>query len=96
MALIALAGAYIIWLQQGHTLTGNHTMDGGFSVLLGLYICSRPAGNAIDLIFYERNPFHRVVKEGSSMKWLALNILTLLMGWVVIYLGTTYLTNRAD
>jgi hypothetical protein len=95
-ALIVLAATYSIWFQQRHALTGNPTMDGTFSVLLGLYICSRPAGNAIDLFFYDRNPFHRMVTEWSSIRWLALNILTLLMGWVVIYLGTAHLTNRAD
>ena len=96
IALIAVAAAYGIWFQRRHTLTGNPTIDGALSVLLGLYICSRPAGNAIDLFFYERKPFHRVVTEWSSVIWLALNILTLLVGWAVIFLGTTHLTSRAE
>jgi hypothetical protein len=96
IALIAVAAAYSIWFQQRHLLTGNPAVDGTLTVLLGLYICSRPAGNAIDLFFLERSPFHRMVTEWSSIRWLALNILTLLMGWLVIYLGTTHLTSRAD
>jgi hypothetical protein len=95
-ALIAIASVYSFWIQQRHMVTGNPTVDGTLSVFLGLYICSRPAGNAIDLFFYERNPFHRVMMEWSTVRWLALNILTLLMGWMVIYLGTTHLTGRAD
>jgi len=96
IALIAVAAVYNFWFQQRHRLTGNSTIDGTVSVLLGLYICSRPAGNAIDLFFYEHNSFHRVVTEWSSITWLALNILTLLAGWSVIFLGTTHLTSQAD
>lgn len=95
IALILVAGAYSLWFQQRHPLTGNLTVDGSVTVLLGLYICSRPAGNAIDLLFFERNSSHRNAAGWSSLTWLALNILTLLMGWVVIYLGTMRLTSRA-
>lgn len=94
--LMALAAVYSIWFQRRDMLIGKPWLDGTFSVLLGLYICSRPAGNAIDLFFYQRSPFHRVITEWSSIRWLALNVLTLLMGWVVIYLGTAHLTSRAD
>jgi hypothetical protein len=51
-ALIAIAGAYSFWFHQRQVVTGNPTVDGTLSVLLGLYICSRPAGNAIDLFFF--------------------------------------------
>jgi hypothetical protein len=94
--VIAVAAAYSFWFHQRQALTGNPTVDGTLSVLLGLYICSRPAGNAIDLVFFERSPFHRMVTEWSSVRWLVLNIVTLLMGWIVIYLGTAHLTSRAD
>jgi hypothetical protein len=95
LVLIVGAALYSLWFQQRQTLTGNRIADGTFSVLLGLYICSHPAGNAIDLFFFERNPLPRWVKQGSSLRWLALNIVTLLMGWLVIYLGTTHLIGRA-
>jgi hypothetical protein len=94
--LITLAALYSLWFQQRQMLIGYRTVDGSISVLLGLYICSRPAGNAIDLFFFERSPFHRIVGEWSSIRWLALNILTLLMGWIVIYLGTAHLTSQAN
>ena len=94
--LIALGAIYSIWFQQRQALTGYPTVDGSICVFLGLYICSRPAGNAIDLFFFERSPFHRVATEWSSIRWLVLNILTLLMGWIVIYLGTTHLTSHAN
>ena len=96
LALITVAAGYSFWFQQRQVLTGNPTIDGTFSVLLGLYICSRPAGNAIDLFFFERSSFHRMIREGSSIRWLVLNIATLLMGWIVIYLGTAHLTSQAE
>ncbi|HEY2918380.1 MAG TPA: hypothetical protein VGK77_05220 [Candidatus Binatia bacterium] len=96
LALIAVAAGYGFWFQQRQVLTGNPMVDGTLCVLLGLYICSRPAGNAIDLFFFERSPFHRMVTEWSSIRWLVLNILTLLMGWIVIYLGTTHLMSQAE
>jgi hypothetical protein len=95
-ALIAIAGGHSFWFHQRQVVTGNPTVDGALSVLLGLYICSRPAGNTIDLFFFERSPFHRMITEWSSIRWLVLNIMTLLMGWIVIYLGTAHLTSRVD
>lgn len=95
-AFILLAAVYSLWFNQRHRLTGNPMVDGTVSVVLGLYICSRPAGNAIDLLFFERTGSHRIVFEWSSINWLALNILALLMGWIVIYLGTAHLTGRGD
>ena len=94
--LILIAAVYSLWFNQRHRLTGNPMVDGTLSVVLGLYICSRPAGNAIDLLFFERAAPRRIVSEWSSIKWLALNILTLLLGWIVIYLGTAHLTSRGD
>ena len=94
--LIAVAAVYSIWFHHRHILTGNPMVDGTFTVLLGLYICSRPAGNAIDLFFLERSPFRRMITQWSSIGWLALNILTLLMGWIVIHLGTLHLASRPD
>jgi hypothetical protein len=94
IALIAVAAAHGVWFHYRDMLTGNPTVDGTFSVLLGLYICSRPAANAIDLFFFERGPFHRVITEGSSIGWLALNVLALVMGWTVIHLGAIQLASR--
>lgn len=94
LALIAAAALYSLWFAAHRAVTGNPTFDGALSVVLGLYICSRPAGNAIDLLFYERGTFR--FSQWNSLRWLVLNIVTLLMGWLVIYMGTTHLTSRAD
>ena len=94
--LIVVAAVYSLWFNRSHELTGNHMVDGALSVLLGLYICSRPAGNAIDLLFVERRSTRRIITKWSDIRWLALNILTLLMGWNVIYIGTAHLTSRGE
>jgi hypothetical protein len=95
-APILIAAVYSRWFDRRQSLTDNYMIVGTITVVLGLYICSRPAGNAIDLLFFERTAFHRIVSEWSSIKWLALNIVTLLMGWTVIYLGTAHLTGRGE
>jgi hypothetical protein len=93
--LIAAAAAYGWWFQR-RRLTGVDTIDGALSVLLGLFICSHPAGNAIDLLFLERSPLRRIISQWSSIQWLLLNLLALAAGWVVIYIGTSLLTSRVD
>lgn len=94
--LMAVAATYSIWFQKRHVLTGNPIVDGTVSILVGLYICSLPATNAIDLFFFQRISSTRVITAWSSVSWLVLNVLTLLMGWSVIYIGTTLLTGRTD
>jgi len=55
--LILAALGYSMWFYRRDMLTGNPTVDGTLSVIFGLYICSRPAGNAtvsIDLFLNGR------------------------------------------
>jgi hypothetical protein len=52
--LILLAVAYISLLRYLHTLTGFNMLDGSIGLALGLYICSHPAANAINMLFFER------------------------------------------
>jgi hypothetical protein len=94
-SLFALAMIYSLWFSRTQALTGNTTVDSTLSVLIGLYICSRPAANAIDLFFFERAR-GRLLTEWLTVRWLALNILTLLSGWLVIFLGTTHFTSRGS
>jgi hypothetical protein len=68
-------------------LTGSRTLDGGIGVTLGLFICSRPAGNAVDLLFFHPGDLREAVGEWQGLGWLALNLLVLAVGWVVIFLG---------
>ena len=93
--LILLALAYGGLLRYLHTLTGINMLDGSIGVVLGLYICSRPAAHAVDLLFFERGAFHQLSSEWSGIGWLALNLLVLLVGWIVIVIGATRLVGGA-
>ena len=70
-------------------LDGSGLVDGTIGVLLGLYICSHPAANGIDLIFLERGAFRRVTSRWGGVSWLALNGLVMFVGWLVIVAGAT-------
>ena len=47
--LLLFAGVYIGWLAAWQTLTGVSRLDGSLGILLGLYICSHPAANGLDI-----------------------------------------------
>jgi hypothetical protein len=86
---VLLAMAYGSLIHYLPTLTGTILLDGIIGVVLGLYICSHPAANAIDLLFLERGVLRQVSSEWAGLGWLALNLLVLLAGWLVIVIGTT-------
>ena len=88
-ALLLPAAAYLAWAFHFRPLEGSRLVDGTIGVLLGLYICSHPAANGIDLIFLERGAFHRVASRWSGVGWLALNGLVMFVGWLVIVAGAT-------
>ena len=62
-------------------------------MLLGLCICSRPAALKLDMLFFGRSA-GRQSSKWSDIMWLALNILVLLSGWTVIFIGTTRFVSR--
>ena len=72
-----------------HTFTGNDEMDGLFSVLLGLYICSKPATHVVDLMILGRNIRHWISTIQSNIWWVMLNLLVMFSGLSLIMTGTT-------
>ena len=88
--LILLAIAYGTLLRLLHTLTGSSLLDGIIGLVLGLYICAHPAANAVDMLFFERDML-RNAADWSVVRWLGLNLLALLAGWMVVFLGITRL-----
>jgi hypothetical protein len=85
--MVLLALVYLGLLYYLHTLTGDNVLDGIAGVVLGLYICSLPAANAVDMIFAERSASFALSSLRAGGRWLALNLLTLLAGWIVIVVG---------
>jgi len=84
-AVVVLAVFYGGWMITQRTITGLPRLDGIIGVLLGLFICSRPAANMLDLLFTRRG--HTASSEWSAIGWLALNGLVLFVGWIVITIG---------
>ena len=86
-ALLVPAALYLGWMMYLPMFTGSTLLDGSVGVILGLYICSHPAANGIDLLFLQRGAFRRAATHWSGIEWLALNALVMLVGWIVIVFG---------
>jgi hypothetical protein len=93
-ALLVPAALYLAWASSFDAFGDARLLDGTIGVLLGLYICSHPAANGIDLIFLERGAFRRVTSRWSGVSWLALNGLVMFVGWLVIVAGATQVFAR--
>ena len=94
LALLGIGYSSLLYYQR--TLTDMNNVDGIIGVLLGLYICSHPAANVVDMLFFRRSARGQFSSRQSTILWLALNMLVLLIGWIVIFVGTTRLVGRAD
>jgi len=90
MVLLALAYAVTVYLWR--PLSTAHKLEGSIGILLGLFICSKPAANLLDLLFdLLQNRFQRVSGLRLTL-WLVLNFIILLVGWFIITLGATRFT----
>jgi hypothetical protein len=76
--------------------TAGSTLDAVVGVLLGLYICSHPAANGVDLIFAQRGAIQRMTSQWSGLRWLLLNFLVMLVGWMVLVVGVSRLMGRPE
>lgn len=95
LCVLALLGtAYSGLLRYQGTLMVTDTADGVIAVLFGLYICSHPAANFVNLFFFRRTGRRQDSSKWSTVSWLVLNMLVLLVGWMVIFMGTTRLVGR--
>ena len=93
-AVVLLGVLYGGWLHTQRTITGIPRLDGIIGVLLGLFICSFPAANMLNLLFAARHT-QSSSSEWSALGWLGLNLLVLVVGWLVITIGATRLIARA-
>jgi hypothetical protein len=92
VGLVVAAIAYSMLLFFWHTLTGVSKTDGIIGIVLGLYICSHPAANFLDMILFSRNTWQQGWTRRSILLWITFNSLVLLIGWGVIFTGTTLFT----
>ena len=94
--LTLLASLYVGCLAYIGALTGNVHLDGSLGLLLGLYVCSHPAANMLDmLLFMTADTREGIISTRSGQIWLALNVLTLLAGWVAIFSGAMRFVQRS-
>jgi len=95
-ALILIGIAYGSLLYYQRKITGTDFADGIIGVLLGLYICSHPAANLVDMLFYSRDLRRPFSSKWAALSWLALNMIVLLTGCLCIFIGTTRIVGRAE
>jgi hypothetical protein len=87
--MAVLAVAYYLTIYFWRPLSTAHKVEGSIGILLGLFICSKPAANLLDLLFdLLQNRFKRVSGVRLTL-WLILNLVILLVGWFIITLGAT-------
>ncbi len=92
LVMIGVALVFGVLFALRQPLTLSNKMDGLLAVVLGLYICSHPAANFLDMLLYRRSSLYQPGSPRSEMLWLAFNLLVLFIGWLVIFMGTTRLT----
>ena len=94
--LILVGSIYSGFIVYQGTLTGANNVDGLIGVVFGLYICSHPAANLVDMLFFRRETRRDLWTKRSVLLWLAFNLLVLMVGWTVIFVGTTRLIGRGE
>lgn len=93
MALLACL--YPAWMAYSGRLTGNIRVDGSIGMLLGLYVCSHPAANMLDMLLFMRADVREaIVSTGLGRFWLGMNALVLVAGWVAIFSGVMRFVQR--
>lgn len=84
---IVAALGYSVLALGLDAVTPSMVLEGTVGVLLGLYVCSCPARNTIDVLFVDRFALGRIWSGWEGRSWLALNGLTLMSGCVAIMAG---------
>jgi hypothetical protein len=73
------------------SLTGEARFDGALGIVVGLYVCSHPASNVLDLLFAEGG-VGRSSSSESGVVWYLLNMLVMIAGWLAVYIGILQFT----
>ena len=85
--LLVMAGTYLAGQATLPDSTEYDRVYGIGGMLLGLFICARPAKNAIDVLIFERQALRRVMRGVRGLAWLCLNALVMGVGCFVIIVG---------
>jgi hypothetical protein len=71
------------------TLTGISELDGLLGVCLGLYICSHPVANFLDIVLFRGHASLWNAITHSDVSWLTLNLFVMLVGFLLTVAGIT-------
>ncbi len=93
VGVIVLAAVYAGLLYFGGTLTGTARLDGIVGVVLGLFICSHPSANVVDVLIFGRILGRQGMSKRTYILWWVLNVVVLIVGFIVIVSGTTRFTS---
>jgi hypothetical protein len=88
--LIALVYGGLLYFLR--SLTGITRLDGVIGIVLGVYICSHPAANIVDLIIFGRTSLRQNLSRKVYFLWWMLNLVVLVTGIIVIFTGTLRFT----
>ncbi len=93
LLLLALAQSLLLF-SFGPLITGEPRFDGALAVIVGLYVCSHPASNVLDLLFAEGGVRRSSSAHESGIFWYLLNMLVMIAGWLAVYMGIVQYTTR--
>jgi hypothetical protein len=94
--LLAAAIAYLIWQASLPEVTANDRLYGIAGMLLGLFVCARPARNGIDVLIFERHSLRRAMHGAKGLAWLGLNAIVMVAGCLVVIMGAMRMTIKID
>ena len=86
--LIGVAAAFSLVLHFRPELTGNDHANGYAGVALGLFTASFPAANFLDMLLAELGSLRWRAIKRADLPWVALNLVVLLIGMVIVVVGT--------
>lgn len=89
--LLALAYSWLLF-SFGPLVTGHARYDGAIGVVIGLYVCSHPASNVLDLLFMEGGVVRSRSSQPTGVGWYLLNMLVMMAGWLAVFLGVVQFT----
>jgi hypothetical protein len=87
LGLILAAVIYSGILYSRPTFAAARWDEGVLGVMLGLFTCSRPAAHLLDLLYQAH-----YAGPPKLWVWLALNLLALLVGVIVVFMGVMQFT----
>jgi hypothetical protein len=78
---------YLAFAATG--LVARPWWDGVLGVVLGLFVCSIPVRHFLDMLIYSRVEGARFRSRRALAGWVGANAAVLMLGWLVIVMGTT-------